>query len=313
MTRSSLLALGAGVASALLYLTILSGSPFALALAYFSQTPLFLVGLSLGLAPAAIACGIAAVGLVAATQVATAGLFVLLSVLPVVYIVRYGLLSRPGANGTVEWYPPGMLLAGLTAYGFGLLLLAALLYLGEPGGIEAASRRFLVQFLNIPSEADSAGAAGPTLELMADLFPGAAVASAMIMIVVNAAFAQGALFRAGKSLRPSPDYGAVALPRWPVIALGIAAVCAFLPDTIGFLGRNAVLIAGVPFALVGLAVLHAVSRRWPARGLALGLIYVTTIMLGWPAIIVAGIGVIDHWSPLRPTGGGPAKRPKEDD
>jgi len=53
------------------------------------------------------------------------------------------------------------------------------------------------------------------------------------------------------------------------------------------------------FMLVGLAVIHSVSHRWPARGLALGLIYATTFILGWPAIVVAVLGVVDQWMPLR--------------
>jgi hypothetical protein len=79
-----------------------------------------------------------------------------------------------------------------------------------------------------------------------------------------------------------------------------------LPGSIGFLGGNAALIAALPFMLVGLAVLHSVTRGWPrqGRGLALGFIYLTTILLGWPALLVAGIGVVDHWSPLRRWGSG---------
>jgi Predicted membrane protein (DUF2232) len=298
MNRQSLFALAAGVASALLYLSILSGSPGSFVLAYFSQAPLFLVGLALGLVPAAIACGIALVGLVAATEVATAALFVLLTALPVVYVVRQALLSRQVAAGQTEWYPPGLILAGLTAYGLVLLAAAALYFAGEPGGLETAARHYLESVLQLSSGADKEIVAS-TIELVARYIPGTVIGSAAIMVVINAALAQGALAKTGNALRPSPSYHRVALPGWLAIALPVAVAAAFVPGRIGFLGGNAAVIVAVPFALVGLAVLHCVSRRWPARGLALGFIYLTTVLLGWPAILVAGIGVVDHWSPLR--------------
>lgn len=298
MSRQSLYALVAGVVSALLYLSILSGSPGAFALAYFSQMPLFLAGLALGVAPAAIACGIALVGLAAATQIATAALFVLLTILPVLYVVRQALLSRQDASGQTEWYPPGRILAGLTAYGLVLLAAAALYYAGEPGGLEAAARHYLETVLQVSAGTDKASMT-PTVELIARYIPGTVIGSAAIMVAVNAALAQGALARSGHALRPSPAYHRVALPAWPAIALPVAVAAAFVPGWVGFLGGNAAVIVAVPFALVGLAVLHSISRRWPARGLALGFIYLTTVLLGWPAILVAGIGVVDHWSPLR--------------
>ncbi len=298
MNRKSLFALAAGVASALLYLSILSGSPGAFVLAYFSQTPLFLAGLGLGVAPAAIACGIALVGLVAATQIATAALFVLLTALPVVYVVRQALLSRQDAAGQTEWYPPGLILAGLTAYGLVLLAAAAIYYAGVPGGLEAAARHYLEGVLQVSGGADKEGVAS-TIDLVARFIPGTVIGSAAIMVAINATIAQGALSKTGHALRPTPPYHRVALPAWPGFALPVAIAAAFVPGWVGFLGGNAAVIVAVPFALVGLAVLHSVSRRWPARGLALGFIYLTTVLLGWPAILVAGIGVVDHWSPLR--------------
>jgi hypothetical protein len=307
MNRSSIFALAGGVVGALLYLAIQTGSPGALMLGYFSQLPLFLVGFALGLAPAAIACGVALVGLVAATQVATAALFAGLSVLPVLYVVRNALFSRAGDDGKIVWYPPGLLLAGLTAYGLVVFALAALYYaVAEPGGIEAASREYLGKLFQL-----SGGSVGASVEALARFVPGAVVASAMLMTVINATLAQGALVRMGKAIRPSPAWRLATLPRWLAFALAAAIVAAFLPDELGVIGGNAAVIAAVPFALVGLAVIHALSARWPARGLALGLMYMTTILLGWPAILIAGLGVVDQWTPLRRMGAG-AGRAKED-
>jgi hypothetical protein len=291
MSKASLFALAGGVVSALLYLLLTTGSPGGLVLAYFSQTPLFLVGLGLGLAPAAIACGVAMVGLAAATELATAGLFLVLTALPMLYIVRHGLLSRQAANGATEWYPPGLILGGLTIYGLALLAAVAIWF---GGALEEVSLSYLTRLAQL-----SGGTLGPQAQALARYIPGAVLVSALLMTVVNAALAQGALVRMGHARRPSPAWHSVAVPRWLAPVLALAAVAAFAPDEIGTLGANAAVIAALPFMLVGLAVLHTVSRRWPARGLALGLVYATTVILGWPAIVVAALGIVDQWLPLR--------------
>jgi hypothetical protein len=290
MSKASLFALAGGVTSALLYLLLTTGSPGALVLAYFSQTPLFLVGLGLGLTPAVIACGVAMVGLAAAAELATAGLFLALTAIPVLYIVRQGLLSRRTGTGVVEWYPPGPLLGGLTIYGLALLAIITIWY---GGALEEASLRYIARLAQV------SGGTLPQAQALARYIPGAVLVSGILMAVVNAALAQGALARMGHALRPSPAWSSTVVPRWLAPVLAIAVAAAFVPDEIGTIGANAALIAALPFMLAGFAVLHAVSQRWPARGLALGLVYATIVLVGWPAILVAALGLVDQWLPLR--------------
>ena len=59
------------------------------------------------------------------------------------------------------------------------------------------------------------------IDAMARYFPGAAATSWILMIVVNCAIAQQLLTRAGKNLRPKPDYRATEAPVWP---LGIVVI-----------------------------------------------------------------------------------------
>lgn len=290
MSKASLFALAGGVTSALLYLLLTTGSPGALVLAYFSQTPLLLVGLGLGLTPAAIACGVAMVGLAAAAEFATAGLFLVLTAMPVLYIVRQGLLSRRTATGGVEWYPPGLLLGGLTIYGLVLLTIVTIWY---GGALEEASLRYVARLAQV------SGGTLPQAQALARYIPGAVLVSGLLMAVINAALAQGALVRMGHALRLSPAWRTVSVPRWLAPVLAIAVAAGFAPAEIGTIGVNAALIAALPFMLTGFAVLHAVSQRWPARGLALGLVYATIILVGWPAIMVAALGLVDQWLPLR--------------
>src|SRR5581483_11908465 len=107
---------GCGAAAAALYLAVMLGSPGGLILVYLTQLPLFAAGLWLGFA---------------------AALFAGLNVVPVVILVRQALLARRQDDGTLQWYPPGLLAAWLTGMalaGIG----AAVVALGGPANLQAS-------------------------------------------------------------------------------------------------------------------------------------------------------------------------------
>jgi len=293
-----LIAIAGGALSAILYLAVALSSPGALILAYLAQLPLFLVGLSLGVAPAAIASASGTVIVLAATSLGTAGLYVLLTAGSATLIVRQLLLNRPTDKGGIEWYPPGLLISGLAAAGLACLGLAALYAMGAEGGLEGFIRERLTSMFNAlaPDQETRIGAAADTI---AHFLPAAMVASWNMMVVVNAVLAQGLLTRFGRALRPSPSLTALWLPRWPTYALIAAAAIAFVPGEIGMLAQNAAIILAIPFVFLGLGVLHAIAGRATARLLLLFLLYMVLVLFGWPVLIVAAIGFIEQWVGLR--------------
>src|SRR5581483_10513795 len=82
---------GCGAAAAALYLAVMLGSPGGLILVYLTQ-----------------------LALLAASDAIAAALFAGLNVVPVVILVRQALLARRQDDGTLQWYPPGLLAAWLT-------------------------------------------------------------------------------------------------------------------------------------------------------------------------------------------------------
>ncbi len=300
MSRDRLIALGGGLFCALLYLSVLTGSASAVLLTYVSQLPLLLVGFSLGLSPAVIACVVAAGTVAVGANFASAGMFGVLSAAPVLILVRQGLQSRPGAGaGTAVWYPPGLLLGWLTGYGLLLFAVAMVVFIGSSGGIEGMARTYVEATLgNISSTAPD-----PRFVQMLDTFiryfPAVVVTTWLVMVVINAALAQGVLTQMKRNRRPSPKFTELDLPQWMVIGLAAALLVALIPGQIGITGQNAAMIIGLPFFLLGLAVIHTLSHRFRARRLFLLAIYVILILFGWPAIVVAGLGVIEQWALLR--------------
>lgn len=298
MSRRVVIAVAGGALSAILYLIVALGSPGAFILAYLAQLPLFLVGLSLGLAPAAIASATGTLVVLAATSLTSAALYVVLTAGAAALVVRQALLNRPGAQGGVEWYPAGLLIAWLTLAGLVLLGIAALYALQAEGGLQGLVRERLTAVFNALAPGQEAEVA-PAADLIARVLPGVTIVSWIVMLVVNAALAQGLLVRLGRALRPSPVLAEIWLPRWPAYALIAAIACALLPGEPGMLGQNAAIILAVPFLFLGLGVCHALAGRASARLLLLFLLYMILVLFGWPVLIVAAIGFIEQWVGLR--------------
>lgn len=291
-------ALGGGVASALFYLSVLFGGFGALILGYLTPLPLFAAGLSLGLAAAAVG-GVAGTVLVlgvSGSPVVT-GAYVLTAAVPAVFVVRQALLARPRADGSLEWYPPGMLLAALTGLGILGFVGAVALALGEPGGLEGVVRRALggmaAQFDAEPPTEGEAHWIAPAL-------PGFVVISWMFMTIINGTLAQGVLMRFGRNRRPGMRIAELELPRWlgPVFGVVVAAALA-VPGDVGFLALNLGLILSVPFAFAGLSVVHAYARARSTRTAILVAFYMFLVLFGWPVVVMVGLGVIEQWLGLR--------------
>jgi uncharacterized protein YybS (DUF2232 family) len=303
MALSLMAPIGGGVLSALLYLSVLAGGFGALILAWLAPLPLLLVGLSLGTG-ACLLAGAVAVLAVGLTGGIVLGLtFAISNVVLVTVLVRQALLARTAPDGSVQWYPPGLLLMVLTGTGIGVMMLGALVLLGEPGGAEGAIRTMLTAMLDQVIDGGSADPASPgstMIEALASVFPAVLVISWLAMTIVNASLAQGTLMRFHRNRRPPMRVADIDLPGWAPIALAVAGVGAvLLPDTLGFVAFNAALIMTVPFCLAGLAVVHAYVQARQLKAPMLVLFYCFLLLFGWPILFVFGLGVIEQWAGLR--------------
>jgi hypothetical protein len=214
-------------------------------------------------------------------------------------VVRQALLSRQEA-GRVEWYPPGLVLAQLTAFAVLGITVAFVVLLGHPGGLAGVLAAFLGSALDGLGATEIAVSAGPELERWMFLFPGLMAASWLVMVALNAVLAQALAVRLGVNRRPTPNLSALELPGWLWPAIGLAALLALLGDDgLGFLGRALLIVLTIPYVFLGLAVVHAFARRVTHRRLALGLFYGAMMLLGWPILAVLLLGFVEDWAHVR--------------
>jgi len=294
--------LGAGALSAALYLAIQLASPGALIFAYLSPLPLYLAGLSLGPVIALIA---ALTGAVLALLLGGAidGLsYAVLNAAPAVMLIKLALLSRNDENGQAEWYPLGRLVAWLSAgaaiYFVAALMLANMLGTGLWDGV-ALFLDNMVSGLASDTGREPAPALRQLTQQASTWLPAMIGISWMTMQVINATLAQGLTKRFARNLRPSPDLVDFDLPGPLVYALVLAGAGALLDGSLGLIARTLSVFAAYPYFFAGLAVVHALARRLAAKNILLAVFYVLLIMLGWPFLLVTGLGLMDQWIDIR--------------
>lgn len=297
MHRLWLLAGGAGLLSATVFLTgvvaVLKESPTVFMLAYLSPAPLFAAALGINGPASIVAAATGLVPVLLAGGLQTAAAYAALIAVPAAILGRQAMLSRQSAEGETEWYPPGALVAWLCAIGVAIYTLLSLLLLSQPAGLSGTVHEALTQlaeWMQMP-ETDKEIFVG----FLHPIVPGTAVASLLLLHVANGALAQWLLSTAGRAIRPAPDIGALVLPGWIPAGGAIAALAALvLGGEAGYFARNLVIVAAVPFFLQGLSVVHVLARRTGGGAMLLAVFYVTLIVLGWVAVMLVLLGLVEQ-------------------
>lgn len=292
----------AAAASAALYLSLTLGVLGAPLFAYFVQLPLLFVGLSLGLASASLA-SLGSLGLVILFGGSIAALvFLVVQVAPSLLAARQALLSRQGEDGGVEWYPPGFVLGHLVLYAALVMILALVWVWFMTGNIEAAFSAAIAQVLEqMGASGMQAAAFGQELVDHAALVPGVVAVSWVLMTIVNAVLAQFLALRGGQARRPGYRFAEIFLPVWCGPALAVATLAALVVGgDAAFFAQGLALLFAVPYLMQGLAVVHSLAGRLPARGLALAGFYLVLVLFSWPLVVgVVLLGLVEEWARFR--------------
>jgi len=291
----------------LLFLSLAEGFAAGMLFSYIAPLPLMAVGLWQG-TRAGIVAGLAAMAAVAVA----AGVFSSLPygmavVLPSLVVIRQSLLWRSNADGSVEWYPPGLVLGWLTGIAASLIVFGAALVpetasSGELGGVQAWVADTIGRTLGIlaPSLTDEQRHAA--LDWWVPLFPAMVAGSWVVMASANAASAQGLLTRFGRNRRPTPAYRELWLPSWLGVALVVASITGGLAGgDLGYVARSVAVVTLVPFVLSGLAVVHGWAAGRPGARMMLAVVYgVLFLASAWAFVPMAGLGLARFVTRFRP-------------
>ncbi|WP_342641681.1 hypothetical protein [Rhodoligotrophos ferricapiens] len=324
MQNTFLIGIGAGLAAAALYSTVISYSLLAILLLYLAPLPLFIAGLGWGSLTAAIgaATGTLTIALAAGLR---PGLLFLLSVgIAPIIISHVALLSRdsgeavdhegaPVAGGR-DFYPEGRLVLW-TALIAGLLITATVLMLGPTaeafrGVLRDALNRMLDAQPGLQNELNTGNADKTAMvELFIRLMPPASAVLWLIASLINLYLAARIVSISGRTLRPWAPFSALTFPRTAAVAPLAALIAAFLPGLIGLIGEVFLALLLTAFAIVGLATIHQRTLGMTSRPLLLGVLYATMLVFNWLVVLaLSGLGIAHTL--MRPASG-PSSRPPQ--
>lgn len=286
MIQLVLVGLGAGAAAALLFASVASGSIAAVVLFYLAPLPIAIAALGWGHLSGLIAAA------VATTVVAVlSGIFFI--AVPVIafgawWLGYLALLARPASNGggdggTLEWYPVGRLVLWAALLGT-LVVAAAVPNFGtDQESLQAALRKTYERILRDPA----------LIDVLVVAVPPAAAVFSTVTNLFNLWLAARIVRISGRLARPWPDLAALSLPPLSAGLLAAAIAGSFLPDLVGvLLGAFAASLL-MAFAVLGFAVLHAITRGMRSRAIVLAGVYGLTIVFGWPVLAMSLLGLAE--------------------
>lgn len=305
MQNPTLIAIIAGVVSALLFVPATTGSLLALPLFYLTALPLFLVGLGWGAINAAIA-GLVASVVVTLLLGGLGGLgFLVTFAAPAALLTHLALLWRqPEAQAQREWFPPGKIVIWIAVMAGALTALAIPLLGFDAETYRANLQQIMEQSLlkdleNAAPEGFDPDQMKQFIAFLTTALPAISAMIWMLAMIFNLWGAGRIIDRAGRALRPWPDIGAMTYPREMPIGFVASLIGTLLP---GILGIIAIGFAGAfvtAYILLGLVVIHVLSRLSPFRLFILFSVYVGLIFFGWIALIIATIGMAEPIFNLR--------------
>jgi len=316
MTPTVLIAVAAGIASALLYASMLVLGPVVGAVPWFvSPAPLVLAGLTLGRGAGFIACAAGLAAFVLVGMSLAAGLMYLVSdVLPALVILALATRPAPGVaqpdpSLVRHWYPPGEILARLALVPLVVLVVLALMAPGHVDGIEGLLRDAIGG--EIDTVLSSVGGNGQPLmddatrtavvNNAAAVLPGAMAMSWLFRAALAGMLAQALAQRLGRALRPSPIYVAMELPGWfGALFAGLVTVAVLVGGDVGYVAGAMAMGLSLPFMLLGFKLVHIVARRTAYPVLVLGVFYFAFLSVSALAIVAMVLaGLVEYLANLR--------------
>jgi hypothetical protein len=307
MVQLLLIGLGAGAASALLFASVASGSLLSILLFYLAPLPIIIAALGWSHWSALVAALAAAIGLSFAFGSFFIVAFMIGVGLPAWWLGYLALLARPSADAPdgVEWYPAGHLVLWAAIAG-ALVVIAAIPNFGMDeeafrAGLRNSFERVLKAQGHVSGDvsADLNVDSQRIVDVLAMVIPPAAAVLATLTNTINLWLAGRIVSVSGHLRRPWPDLPGLRFPSYAPALLAAALAASFLPNLLGTVGTILTASLLMAYAILGLAVLHTITRGAAGRGLILASTYVAIFLLFWPILLLTLTGLADTAFDLR--------------
>jgi hypothetical protein len=309
------IALGAGIASALLFIVTVQGTAMAMALAHLAPLPIMIATLGWGIDVGAIAMGVSCALVAGAIEPFSGLVFALTVALPGWALASFAnLRDLRFVRQTSDPEPPvrasvGALVVAAAAIGIavsgGALIWMMVVYGGYEKGVAAFAEMLrptledaLGGSLRLPDDLSL----NDLVSLVVKYSPAAIAASTTLMFIINLYAAARSAQTSLRLNRPWPDVPTSLVVPPALVGVALAALATWLvaPEPTSQFAAIFVGAFGVVYVLQGLAVLHALSRRAQGRPVLIAALYLACIVAPrWVLPAIAMIGLIESFVALR--------------
>ncbi len=296
------IALGSGLASAVLFLVPAKGSMAALFFGVLAPLPLMIAALGFGPRSAGLAALTGTVTIAAVLHPYLAGAFAFSVVVPAI-LLGWQTLRRNTLHG--RWTSPAALLIWIVvltiAMDYAGIAVMAVRYQSFDVAVSEFAARLAPMVAGVLGSSDTSSVsplefARVMVLAMAPIAAAWGVVALTLNLWLAARIAQisGRLTRPWQSLPEN-----LKLPREALFFfIGALGLTLGLSDFPRILASTMAAALGMAFALYGLAVVHRRTRKTGARAGLLGALYVAIFALfPWPLVAVATAGIFDVFRP----------------
>ncbi|MBA2127746.1 DUF2232 domain-containing protein [Hyphomicrobium methylovorum] len=311
-TNVILLAIAAGIMSAVVFASATAGAMlFRVLLFLLTPLSLYLAGLGLGTVAATIAAVTATITIFLIANPLAAEVYAISTAIPAVILTRLAQLSR-GEDEDREWYPIGRLVVVAAAFAGVFASLAIILMGGDVDTLSKMLRTVVESFVK-SDLARLPGAPEVTSQQIDEItqttlstLPWALGLLAMSTTLLNLWLAGRITLASGRLKRPWPDLAYFSMPPSATLVLLVATAVSFTGGLPGLLAGGIAAPFLLAFALVGLGVVHVLTRNSPWQIFILTALYTGALIIPHVGLLLALGGLAETIFHYRRAGPPPA-------
>jgi len=291
-----LIALAAGCAAALMFVSVVSGALISLVLFYLAPLPLMVAALGWGSATALIGGVVtcAGIGLILGLPYMTA--FALTVALPGWWLGHVAMLARSAAEAnaapTLHWYPAGRLVLWIAGFA-SMTTIAALLSLGSDAATITDVLKHGLSRIFATSDGADAAETDRLVTVLVTIAPAAATMVTLAALSLNLWLAAKIVQTSGRLMRPWPPLNLIEFPPLTLAVLAVGILLCFSGGLSALFAQIITTALVAAYALAGFAVLHTLTQAMTMRGLWLAGSYAVVAVFGWPLVAIALVGIAD--------------------
>ena len=180
------------------------------------------------------------------------------------------------------------------------VVIAGMLHFGtDEESFRATLRNFLERMLRggrtatPPVELPKGAESGRLIDFLVVALPPTAAVVTTITNLLNLWLASRIARISGRLRRPASDLATMQFPAYAPALIAVAVAASFVPGLIGSFGTVFTASLLMAYAILGLAVMHAITRGMASRPFALGGLYAVVLFFGWPVLLLSMLGLAD--------------------